>query len=27
MSYVLHTQDFEIKDDIVYLPIYMTSLL
>jgi hypothetical protein len=26
-SYVLHTQDFEIKDNIVYLPIYMAHLL
>lgn len=25
--YVLHTSDLKVKDDIVYLPLYMTSLL
>ena len=25
--YVLHTKDMEIKDGLVYLPLYMTSLL
>ncbi|MDE6497397.1 MAG: ATP-binding protein [Muribaculaceae bacterium] len=26
-SYVLHTKDLEIKDNIIYLPLYMTGLL
>lgn len=26
-SYIIHTSDFKIENDIVYLPIYMTSLL
>jgi hypothetical protein len=25
--YVLHTSDLKVEDDIVYLPLYMTSLL
>ena len=26
-SYVLHTKDLEIKDDVIYLPLYMAGLL
>ena len=26
-SYVLHTKDLEIKDGIIYVPLYMTGLL
>ncbi len=27
VSYVIHTGDFKIENNIIYLPIYMTSLL
>ena len=26
-SYILHSKDLEIKDDFVYLPLYMAGLL